>query len=286
MKKILFPTAHSKFSKNTWRYALRLAQFFDAQITLMHVYEDSSFGLSQGHDFLDEDMLDDLKDLDKEKYEDEYEKLNQFAAENTPKQYHSIAMDYVVTVGNVVAAILQEEQENNYDLIVLGTSTTNRFSDALFGSTSLKILAQSKTAIFLVPPMVYYRGINKIVYATNFESGDAFTLQRLADWMEAFRAELHLLHINKNTVAAKQAKEKMEKLINFFEQDNEVGMVTFQFIEGNIAKGIENYLETTNSDMIALTTHKRGFFAQLFDSSVTNQIATEALVPILIFKQG
>ena len=285
MKKILFTTAYSRSSKNTWRYALRLAQHFDAQITLLHVYEDEAVKVIAGNELLDEDLIVDLKDFDADKCEDEKARLRLFAVENTPKQYHALSMNFIVTAGNVKNAIMQEEEESHYDLIVLGTTTTNRYSDVLFGSTSLKVLAQAKTPVFLVPPMATYHGLNKIVYATNFETGDAVALNQLMDWVQAFDAKLHLLHVNRNTVRAQQAAEKMERLIKSFTDEEESGILTSQLVEGSIAKSIEEYLVSTRSDMIALTTHKRGYFAQLFDSSVSNQIATEALVPVLVFKQ-
>jgi nucleotide-binding universal stress UspA family protein len=264
MKKILFPTAYSTSSKNTWRYVLRLAQHFEARITLMHVYKDTYVSNLPDIEFLEEDMIDNFTNFDADKFEEEQIRLHNFAIENTPKQYDSLPMNFKVFAGNVSMAILQEEQKYNYDLLVLGTVTTNRFSDTLFGSTSLKVLAQAKTPIFLVPPMANYHGINKIVYASNFQSDDVVAIRHLMEWSEAFNAKLHLLHVNKNTVGSKQATEKMEKMRSSFEEADEAGTIY----------------------MIALTTHKRGFFAQLFDSSITNQIATKALVPILIFKEG
>lgn len=283
MKKILFTTAYSESSKNTWQYVLRLAKYFEAQITLMHVYKDASVSFLLGN--IDEEMIDNLENFNASRFEEEKDRLYKFAIENTPKQKQPVSIKFIVATGNVADAILQEEQNNQYDLIVLGTTTSNRFSDTLFGSVSLKILAQSITPLFLVPPMAVYRPINKIVYATNFETGDVSAIQHLMEWVEVFHAKLHLLHVHQNTLGSKQATERMESLKRTFQESDEGGTISSQLIEGRIVKSIEEYLEQTDSGMIALTTHKRGFFAQLFDSSVTNRIATEAMVPVLIYKQ-
>ncbi len=197
MKKILFTTAYSQSSKNTWQFVLRLAQHFEAQITLMHVYEDASVSFVLGN--LDEEMVENFEKFNTSKFEEEKNRLRKFAAENTPKQDNAVAVKFIVATGNVVSVILQEEQENKYDLLVLGTTTSSSLSDALFGSVSQKILAQAKTPVFLVPPMASYHGINKIVYATNFESGDLTAIQHLMEWSQAFGAKLHLLHVFRKT---------------------------------------------------------------------------------------
>ena len=285
MKKILFTTAYSKSSKNTWHYALKLAQYFDAQITLMHVYQDASMILTTGPDSQAGELSDNLDRFNEKKLFEEKNRLRTFVSENTPKQFHQLSFNYVAKTGNVAAAILEEEKNSDYGIIIIGTTTTSRLGSALFGSTARTLLAQSSSPVLLVPPMATYRGIRKIIYATNFESGDVSAIQQLIDWVEAFDAKLHLLHVLKNTYKAQAAKEKMKLLIDQFRKAKETGTVTTQFLEGRIAQSIQQYLQKIGGDMIALTTHNRGFFAQLFDPSITNQIASEAMVPILIFKE-
>ena len=285
MKRILFTTAYSKSSKNTWQYALRLAQHFGAQITLMHIYEDIHYPLASGHDFLDEDMLNNFDGFYDEERKEQYQKLDDFVTQNTPARFLSVPINYIVTIGDVGAAILQEEQETHYDLIILGTTKNRKVTNVLFGNTSLRVISKAQTPILLVPPIVEYKGVEKMVYATNFESGDFEALQQLMEWAQAFNAQLHLLHINNKTYEAQHAANKMQKLIAGFQKEEAVGITTTQIMEGNIAQSIQNYLGQTQADMIALTTHNRGFFARLFDPSVTNQIAAEALVPVLIFKE-
>ncbi len=283
MKKILFTTAYALSSKNTWQFVIRLAKHFGAQITLMHVYEDASVSFLLGN--LDEEMVENLETFNASKFEEEKKRLHKFVIDNTPKEDYSAAVKFIVATGNTASAILQEEQENNYDLIVMGTTTSSSLTDALIGSVSQKVLSQATTPVFLVPPMAAYHGIKKIAYATNFESGDLNAIQHLMEWVQAFDAKLHLLHVDRKTYGGTQAAERMENLIRIFKENSESDSISYQLLEGNITKSIEEYLKITGSDMIALTTHKRGFFAQLFDSSVTNQIALESMVPVLIYKQ-
>lgn len=46
MKKILFPTAYNPHSKVAFRYAQKLVQYFEASITLVHIYESPTTSLT------------------------------------------------------------------------------------------------------------------------------------------------------------------------------------------------------------------------------------------------
>ncbi len=284
MKKILFTTAYSDASKNTWQYALRLAEHFGAQITLMHVYEEVKVPLVPGNDFLNEEMAQNLINVNQEKEKEQRSLLDEFVTANTGKKYDAVNFNFIVTSGDVAEAILQEEKEEDYDLIVLGTTTTSHISDALFGSTSQKVLAQADTPVFLVPPMASYLDFDRIVYATNYEAGDLAALEHLMEWIKAFHAKLLILHVYQKASEQPQAKKDMQKLEQAFEDQINTGEISTLLVEGNASQGIQKYLEQSGADMIAMTTHHRGFFARLFDASVTNQMAGESLVPLLIFK--
>lgn len=283
IKRILFTTAYAKSSKNTWRYALTLAQYFEAEIHLLHVYKEMKPSSWLGDDgVLEQDQFPDAV-FDEQKEQEELDRLREFVAQFTPQEFKEIDLHFFVANGNVVEAILQQEKEIKYDLIVLGTSratTANRF----WGGSALKVLAKSSSPVFLVPPMAKYAGIHKIVYATDFESGDTYAIQHLMEWIAAFHAKLHLLHVHKKTYESKRAAQRMQVLVNTFEQENEAGMLNAQLLEGQARESIETYLEQTDADMVALTSHRRSFFAALFNPDITNQIASEVMVPILVFK--
>ncbi len=284
MKNILFPTAYSQSSKNTWRYALRLAQHFNAKITLMHVYEMKST-LSIGEDLFDEDFSDQLDMLSEERFLSEQQRLHQFASDHTPKQFHKVTFDFVIAAGNVTAAIIEEMNQSPYDLLILGTKRQQSFTEKIFGSTARKILKLSPAPVLLVPPMSYYLGINKIVYTTNFQAGDLKAIHHLMEWVQIFDAKLHLLHVISKTLGSKTATEKMTTLMRTFQEENEAGTLTFQLLEGPVVRRVDEYLEMIHGDMVAMTTHNRGFFSRIFEPSVTDQIANDSIVPILIFKE-
>ncbi len=132
--------------------------------------------------------------------------------------------------------------------------------------------------------MAQYTRINKIVYLTNFESSDLSSIVRLMEWVSAFKAQLHLLHVSQRASLTRQAMEKMEKLKLRLEIEYEAESLAFKVLEGKLLENVETYLDFINADMMALTNHKQGFFTQLVDPDLQNQLAAKTIIPLLAFK--
>ena len=287
MKKILFTTAYSEGSKYIWEYTLRLAKYFNAQITVMHVAE----MVKELHYASDQSMMDEewrnFPELDQEgNVENEKLKLRDFITKNTHERFNLIPFHFVVSSGSVSEAILEEEATGEYDLVVIGTSQGNSLGERVFGRTSEKVVDGSNTPVFLVPPKAKYISIEKIVYATNFEFHDLKCINEMFHWMEAFYAKLHLLHVYKEDTDAKKAMDKMLTLMRTFQEPNEAGVMTFQVMKGDVVKNIEDYLLLSGADLIALCNNKKGVLSRLLDESITHQLSAESMVPILVFKNN
>lgn len=279
MKKILFTTAYSNSSKNTWRYALKIAQHYDAQITLMHVYQLSDGPNTQGQYFLEDQSLQDLVGYQNQSFSEEEEGLIDFAMRYTPKDFHQIPLSFIVDTSKVTTSIIQTVQRNKYDLLIMGTSTSLT-SNRLFGNNSTHIMKEVSIPVLLVPPMANYTGINKIIYTSNFESKELKAIQFLLEWTRIFKAKLHLLYLKQNSLQSEETKDRMQKLMMAFEEQS--GTLSFETIQDDISKNMEDYILLNKADMVALSTHKRGFFQQLFKPDITNKIAKNSLVPVLI----
>lgn len=285
MKRILFTTAYGKYSPNVWKYTLHLAKYFQASITLMHVYKQDTFAeVIDEERYLTNDSPDNVPMLSEEQYKEELQNLKVFAAENTGKRFLNIPLSFYVSEGFIANTILEAQASGDFDLLVMGT-TKERFSNRLFGSIALNVLNDSTDPVLLIPPDSTFYNIKKIIFTTNFEPGDRQAILYLLEWSKAFDAKVHLLHISPNSMAEKIALEKMNDLMKSFDNTKERQQLTFQLLKGEKAKAIEEYRTLTGSDMIALFPQKRRFFSKVFDTSLTKQLAQETLIPLLILKE-
>ncbi len=284
MKKILFTTAYGKHSKNVWKYTLQLAKYFQASITLLHVYnQDTLAEIIDEERYLDFDYADYTPELSEDQYLEELQDAKVFAEENTSKSFKGIPLNFHISKGFIANTILETQVSKGFDLVVMGTAQ-ERFTDRLFGSVALKVLNDATCPVLLIPPNSTFWGIKKIIYTTNFEPHDRKAIDYLMEWSKAFGSTVHLLHVYPNALAGKLAIEKMNALMKSFERTEEWDYLTFQLLPGDKAKVIEEYRAFTGSDMIALFPQKRRFFSKIFDASLTKQLAKETLIPLLVLK--
>lgn len=283
MKKILFPTAYNSQSKVAYRYTQKLAQFFGASITLLHIYKSVSPIIGE----IDDDTLieageQNYNDLEDKKWEEEVERLKDFAAEMSAKQFDPIPLDFIATDGKIVNEILEVNDANHFDLIVMGMrkhTTTERF----FGNITYSILDEISCPFLLIPPIAHYLGMDKIIYGTAFQLGDESAIEHLFDWCETFNATLQLFHvyqkINKPT-----AQLKMNALMSNYKVESSAGIMTFQLLEGDIREALDKYIVFTDADLLVIHRRKKGFWQRIKDGSLTKYLAEDSLIPLLILK--
>jgi nucleotide-binding universal stress UspA family protein len=284
MKNILFPTAYSVQSKVAYRYTQKLAQYFGASITLLHVYKSVSPIIGE----VDEATLIeiggyDYNALEDKRWEAEVDKLKDFALEMSAKQFENIPVDFIATSGNVVNEILEINDVNQFDLIVMGMrkrTTTER----LFGNTTYSIfLEEINCPILFIPPTAHYLGMDKIIYGTAFQIGEESAIEHLFDWCEAFDSTLHLLHIHQKTDKP-VAQLKMNKLMVNYKTETEAGFMTAQLLEGNIKEAMELYIDFTGADLLAIHRRKKGFWQRIQKGSLTNILMEDSMIPLLILQ--
>jgi len=273
MKQILFPTAYATSSKAAFRYTQKLAQFFEAGITLAHIYKSASLASST-------DEWNDVNDFEEEQWLAQIEELKGFTGDMAAKQFHSIPLDYIASDGNIIEELLQIQQQNRFDLIVMGMRR-HPGSDRLLGKTANRLIERMNCPLLLVPPAAKYRGLNKIVYGTALETGDAASIEYLLDWCEAFEASLHVLHVAKKD-ELQQATTKLETLLESFIVEREAGIITQQVLSGRISEVFAEYVEFTGADMLAIHRRKQGFWQRITEGSLTNTLVEEIPIPILL----
>lgn len=275
MKQILFPTAYTSSAKAAFRYTQKLAQYFEAGITLAHIYDSEP---------VSKQVLayDEVNGIEDQNWTHKIEQLRTFAQDMAAKQFHSIEMDFIATDGNVVEELLQIQQQNKFDLIVMGMrrhSDTNR----LIGRTTAGLIDKMNCPLLLIPPNTRYLGLDKIVYGTALEPGDEASMEYLMDWCEAFDASLHVLHVAKRE-NLQMATDKLELLMQSFLEEREAGIITQQLLTGRIKEVFAEYIEFTGADLLVLHKRKQGFWERIIDGSLTKILAEEISIPILVLK--
>lgn len=282
MKKILFPTAYTTHARVAFRYAQRLAQYFGAEITLVHIYESLSPALVSDSGVYREFKDQNIQRFAEEQWDREMEKISNFAAEMAEDGFEDIPLSFVVTDGEVVQALLEIKDQNDFDLVVMGMRR-HSLGGRLLGNTTYSLIDKMDCPLFLVPPDSHYMGLDKIVFGTAFEFGDHRAINFLLEWSSIFSAKLHLLHVCRS-VNIQKATSQMADLMENYQEEEAAKRIKFQLLEGDIEKVLEDYVTLTRADVLAIFRRKRGFWQEIVKGSLTKKLVEESKVPLLVLK--
>jgi len=126
--------------------------------------------------------------------------------------------------------------------------------------------------------------IKRIVFATDYSKvQDPSTLRILVDLAQLFNAEIHILNVN--PIPSSTSIEEAEEAFSIEQYFKNVKH-SFQFSsEGNIEKGINNYIKSNDIDMVAMIPQKHNLVKKLFKGSLTQKMAHHTKIPLLAFHQ-
>lgn len=140
MKKILVPVDGSKNSKKAIMKAIDLGKKFDSEIVVLNVVNDII-----AHPYLSNQDYgmktnEGLVELGKGILKDALEVLEDYPGK----------VDSKLRYGDSGRGILEEIEENKYDLIVMGSRGLGAFSRFMLGSVSNKVLHHSEVDVLIV----------------------------------------------------------------------------------------------------------------------------------------
>ena len=137
-KKILIPTDGSEFAKKAQKHALFIAKISGAELVALSVTENNFVNglplddeIYQLNQVLNERSEENLK---------EFDKLNE----------DGVKVTHIIKEGSPASAILEVANEENVDLIVMGSSGKSGFDRFIMGSVADKVVNSAKCAVLVV----------------------------------------------------------------------------------------------------------------------------------------
>jgi nucleotide-binding universal stress UspA family protein len=146
-QKILLPTDGSKFAENAAQHAIWIASRSGAEIIVLNVIETSSLvGLPA------EDLIVRIKEMLKEEGRRSLERISEMVTDS--EEESKIEKDIKITLkteeGSPADSILKTIDNENVDLVVMGTSGKHGLDRFLLGSVTEKVVRSSKCPVLAV----------------------------------------------------------------------------------------------------------------------------------------
>lgn len=270
--RFLVATDFSEVANNALVYALELATFLRAEVSILHVYH------------LPLAVLQEERLYRAESYET-YEQMLQEDMQGLRAivdRYPGVRVQSLLRRGLAVDIIKEVLMEASFDLLVVGTRQAGGIVQWLGSVTSLLIREVKDVPVLAVPPDARFHGIYHIAFATDYKDIDINKAgMRLIKYIaERFDAAIHIVHVK----PVKQGEANLRSTKALLELDSYFSKYRHDYYleeSDDPSDAIERYVENHNIDWLVMMPHEKGLFKRLLSQSQTRRMLFKTRVPLL-----
>jgi nucleotide-binding universal stress UspA family protein len=294
--RILVPVDFSDPSRKAIRYGISLAVEADAKLILAHVVPFYP-PVPYAHPFEDRKMSE-------SQAAEIRKKLNE---EKGHELEGAVETDCVVRSGDVRDELLGLADEQDVDLIVMGTHGRRRFERWLLGSVTEAVVRRSTVPVLTVSHLDVDHAleepkpipVRKILCATDLSSGSVEAIVRSVEWSRELSAEMIILHVvpevewaygaenvplnlevDQHALHEGALKRLRETIPESVQKDPRVRVEVRDGVPYEVILGTA---DSEEADMIVLTTSSRPGLDRALLGSTAERVLRAAHVPVLSF---
>lgn len=165
----------------------------------------------------------------------------------------------------------------------MGTKGMTSSRTVVFGRNTINIM-ENVTAcpVLAIPEDVVFTPTKEIVFPTDykkpFKQRELKYLINIAQLHDSSIRVLHVKESMKLNIIQQRNKDLLETIFKNVEH-------SFHELEDMaVHKGINAFIESRHSDIVAFVNHKRGFFGRIFSKSLIRELGKQSGVPVLVLK--
>ncbi|MBT1686468.1 universal stress protein [Dawidia soli] len=271
MKTILCPTDFSDASNNAIAYAAKLAQKFEASLTLLQVQ--SAFELSPAEMIRGRETSTTRT----------WHALEAQSREVTRAFKISCYAEATSAPEKLSAAI--HDQAERFDLIVMGSNGPDDLYQLLFGSNTYNAILKSNKPVIVVPAGLGYSAIRSMVYAFDYLRNRTLPLTHLVPLVQKLSCRLTVLQVMEDAYSqdAEEELKELQYIIDTYHH-RDLKEIKYDTVrDADIAQAINRYMLKNMPDALALCSEHHSLAGRIFHKSVIKQITAICNYPVIIF---
>jgi len=272
MKNIIVPVDFSEQSEYALKVAAALAKKHGSEILALHMLELNQAMITSSEGFHPEQTVFLLKMAEK--------RFSEFLG----KPYlDGIKVTPIVKHFKVFSEVNEVAEIHQADLIVMGSHGTDGLREIFVGSNAEKVVRNAQIPVLVIKDEMVDFKIDQFVFACDFKDESLSVFQKAMDFAELLSAEFNPVYINTPGDDFLSTRDAYENINRFLRKSN-TGKEVKIYNDYSVEKGVLNYSETINADVIGIPTHGRKGLSHFFMGSIGEDIANHSKIPVITFK--
>ena len=196
------------------------------------------------------------------------------------KTHNKINIESLSVFGDPATTIKKVAKDQRMDLVVLG-SRGSSFGDALYGSTTTKLIRRIDRPMLVVPGEYKCRTPKRIILATDLiQIDDLNVLDAMMAIARKFDAEVVIVNVT-GSEEHQKVKQALTRL-NFNNHFNGIRS-RFEVVDNkDIVAGIREYVHRQQADLLVLFPKRYPRFINMFHRSITRNFVKHSDIPVLV----
>lgn len=273
IKKILIPYDFSETSELALEHATFMSKLHKAEIHLLHVIESYSFTTAISNAF--------------SKSQTEFETKIETSAnvrlkEMADKLHHESGMKVIFTAenGKIYKKIIQIAEQQEIDIIVMGTHGGSGFQEYLMGSNTYRVVMGAPCPVISVQTHSKKIGFKDIVLPIDNSAVSRQKVKYAIELAKHYNSVIHIAGImTMNDMEVQRRFEVKIHQVKEFIEEHEVPYSVKIFKGENIATITMDFATQINADLVVIMTEQES--SGLFMGSFAQQIVNQSKIPIM-----
>lgn len=269
--RILVPMDFSEQSKEGLYQAMHLASRINAQVFPLHIIK----AHTPPWIFLNEKERAQQILKIKETLENEAKNIS---TEN------DVEIIPVVAFGKLCDTILQQIEELNISLIVMGTTTADNIKKKIIGGNALRIVTEAKIPVITVKPGCAIKNPDVIVLPLDLSKQTREKVTDAIKWAKQFQSKVFAVSFSttRDDAIVGTLQGQLRQVESFMREagiDIETNFVLYK--SGSQEEKLVEYIKQKDADMVIITTHQQLEIVRFFIGSFAQDVIHSAPVPVL-----
>ncbi len=283
MKKILVPIDFSQGAKNALLVAAEIAYKSGATLEMLHV----NLAAIYSAPFSEYVAVSEYMVEDRQYDESAASGLEKLKMELLAMPaYSNLDVKTRVEEGYLHATVRNVVNEDDVDLIVMGTKGSAGMGEFLVGSNTEKVIRTAPCPVLAVPENTQHFDPKMVLLPTTLKSDQAGVFSYLASWEKIFDFLVKVLYLNNPSGlptdgSAEAQKNRLAEAAGL--NKTEVIITSGTFFEDS---SIIMAADVCNADLIVMATHQRKGLSHFLFGSITEDTVNHSHIPVLAVPVG
>ncbi|WP_109299402.1 universal stress protein [Aquimarina sp. AU474] len=274
MRKILIPTDFSENAMNAIRYALELFKYEESEFFIIHAFADEVYDQSTS---LTRELFDEVKKIMQEKSNEGLQKIFENVKAISPNPRHTYKM--ISVFGTLIDKANDFVDEENIDIVVMGTKGKTDDRKLTFGSNTLQVLKYVKCPVLAIPEGCFYSSPKNILFPTDYMLPyKRRELKLIRTMSKSFRSTINFLYITtfkKLSIRQEDNKAFLKDCLPDIE-------LSFHVKEAdNITTAINSFLVKNRIDLLVMINSRHTYLENILYQSTIDRIGLYIKIPFL-----